>query len=54
MKMRVTGRHISAYPFIRLWLWTLAGLIFLMFLVGGATRLTDSGLSITEWQHLLG
>jgi cytochrome c oxidase assembly protein subunit 15 len=54
MKMRLTGRYRSAYPFIRWWLWTLAGLVFLMVLVGGATRLTDSGLSITEWQPVLG
>ena len=25
-----------------------------MVIVGGATRLTDSGLSITEWKPLLG
>jgi cytochrome c oxidase assembly protein subunit 15 len=29
-------------------------MIFCMVIVGGATRLTDSGLSITEWQPLLG
>jgi cytochrome c oxidase assembly protein subunit 15 len=39
---------------VRIWLWTVAVLIFLMVIVGGATRLTDSGLSITEWQPLLG
>lgn len=32
----------------------MAGLIALMVTVGGATRLTDSGLSITEWALLLG
>ncbi len=36
------------------WLYALAVLIFAMVLVGGATRLTDSGLSITEWKPLLG
>lgn len=36
------------------WLWTIAALIFAMIVVGGATRLTDSGLSITEWQPILG
>jgi cytochrome c oxidase assembly protein subunit 15 len=39
---------------LQIWLFTVAGLIFAMVLVGGATRLTDSGLSITEWQPLLG
>jgi heme a synthase len=32
----------------------MAALVFCMVIVGGATRLTDSGLSITEWQPLLG
>lgn len=36
------------------WLFVIAGLVFLMILVGGATRLTDSGLSITEWKPILG
>ncbi|MHB2166051.1 COX15/CtaA family protein [Alsobacter sp. R-9] len=39
---------------VRAWLWTLAGLVFLMVVVGGATRLTGSGLSITEWRPLTG
>ena len=34
---------------VRGWLWAVAGCIFLMVVVGGATRLTQSGLSITEW-----
>lgn len=41
-------------PAIRVWLWTVAALIFLMVLVGGATRLTESGLSITEWKPIAG
>jgi cytochrome c oxidase assembly protein subunit 15 len=39
---------------VRIWLWAVAVLVFLMIVVGGATRLTDSGLSITEWQPILG
>lgn len=39
---------------IRAWLIFMAFLVFCMVIVGGATRLTDSGLSITEWQPLLG
>ena len=39
---------------IRKWLFILFGLVFLMILVGGATRLTDSGLSITEWRPVTG
>ena len=39
---------------IRIWLMVLFALVFLMILVGGATRLTDSGLSITEWRPFTG
>jgi heme a synthase len=39
---------------IRFWLIAIAGLIFLMVLVGGATRLTESGLSITQWKPVTG
>jgi heme a synthase len=39
---------------IRLWLYAVAALVFAMVLVGGATRLTESGLSITEWQPVMG
>jgi cytochrome c oxidase assembly protein subunit 15 len=39
---------------LRIWLGSIAFLIVAMILVGGATRLTDSGLSITEWQPILG
>jgi cytochrome c oxidase assembly protein subunit 15 len=39
---------------LRLWLGVVALLIVAMILVGGATRLTDSGLSITEWQPIVG
>ena len=38
----------------RLWLKTLFFLIVLIILVGGLTRLTDSGLSITEWKPITG
>ncbi len=47
-------RQRSARPLIRAWLWFAAFLVLAMVIVGGATRLTDSGLSITEWQPLLG
>ncbi|MDP9424234.1 MAG: COX15/CtaA family protein [Pseudomonadota bacterium] len=36
------------------WLLFVAGLVFLMVVVGGITRLTESGLSITEWQPIRG
>tara|TARA_R110002074_G_scaffold105459_3_gene227795 strand:- start:14169 stop:15317 length:1149 start_codon:yes stop_codon:yes gene_type:complete len=39
---------------IRVWLMILFALVFVMIAVGGATRLTDSGLSITEWRPFTG
>ncbi|WP_373635457.1 heme A synthase [Yoonia sp. SS1-5] len=39
---------------IRLWLMVLFALVVLMIAVGGLTRLTDSGLSITEWKPVTG
>ena len=42
-------RHI-----VRFWLYGVAALIALMVIVGGITRLTDSGLSIVEWRPVTG
>lgn len=39
---------------VQIWLLAVAFLVFCMIVVGGATRLTDSGLSITEWKPILG
>ena len=50
----LSPRQAEALPYVRIWLFAVAFLIFCMVIVGGATRLTDSGLSITEWQPLLG
>jgi heme a synthase len=36
------------------WLYTVAFLVFIMVVVGGITRLTESGLSITEWKPVTG
>ena len=36
------------------WLMCVAGLVFAMVVVGGITRLTESGLSITEWKPITG
>src|SRR6202043_1646942 len=52
---------MTAVPFneaharaIRLRLYAVAALVLAMVLVGGATRLTESGLSITEWRPVMG
>ncbi len=39
---------------IRVWLMILFALVFVMILVGGLTRLSDAGLSITEWAPVTG
>jgi cytochrome c oxidase assembly protein subunit 15 len=54
-----TGGGIDARPkgaraAIRLWMVALFLLVVLMIMVGGLTRLTDSGLSITEWNLVTG
>jgi|KBSSwiStaDraftv2_1062776.scaffolds.fasta_scaffold03086_10 cytochrome c oxidase assembly protein subunit 15 len=48
------GLAAPATTAVRAWLFAVAALIFLMVSLGGATRLTGSGLSITEWQPIMG
>lgn len=43
-----------AARWIRRWLILIALMVYAMILIGGATRLTDSGLSITEWDPISG
>jgi cytochrome c oxidase assembly protein subunit 15 len=45
------ARHRRA---VRAWLWLVALLVFAMVVLGGATRLTQSGLSIVEWKPVTG
>ncbi|MEJ8560643.1 COX15/CtaA family protein [Yoonia sp. GPGPB17] len=44
----------GARGLIRGWLMALFALVVVMIVVGGLTRLTDSGLSITEWKPVTG
>ena len=39
---------------IQLWLISIFLLVIIIIIVGGLTRLTDSGLSITEWELFKG
>lgn len=41
-------------PAVGAWLLVIVALVAIMVLIGGATRLTDSGLSITEWDFIKG
>jgi len=40
--------------YLRIWFWSGAGLVFLILIIGGITRLTGSGLSMTEWKPIMG
>ncbi|MCB6178612.1 COX15/CtaA family protein [Rhodobacter sp. Har01] len=50
----IDSRPKGARGAIRRWLMVLFVLVAAMILVGGLTRLTDSGLSITEWKPVTG
>ncbi len=52
--MRQSVKSSSAANWIRLWLIIMGLMVYAMILIGGATRLTDSGLSITEWDPISG
>jgi cytochrome c oxidase assembly protein subunit 15 len=39
-------------PAVGAWLLVISGMVAAMILLGGATRLTDSGLSITQWDFM--
>lgn len=39
---------------VRIWLYALASFVLLIVVVGGITRLTESGLSITSWKPISG
>lgn len=48
------ARTEAARRQIAIWLFGVSALVFLMVVVGGLTRLTESGLSITEWKPVVG
>ena len=50
--MYIENNQIKKY--ISFWLILMFWIISIMIVVGGLTRLTDSGLSITEWQLFSG
>jgi heme a synthase len=39
---------------LEIWFWSGAVLVFLILVIGGITRLTQSGLSIVDWQPIMG
>lgn len=50
----IDSRRRGARGAIRVWLMVIFALVAAMIIVGGLTRLTDSGLSITEWRPVTG
>jgi cytochrome c oxidase assembly protein subunit 15 len=50
--MQPAARHSDRA--IAIWLLCCCAMIFAMVVIGGVTRLTESGLSITEWQPVTG
>ncbi len=52
--MQLSVQHPEGVRWIRIWLLVLGLMVYAMILIGGATRLTDSGLSITEWDPIKG
>ncbi len=50
----IDAGHRGARGAIRLWLIVMFVLVVAMIALGGATRLTGSGLSITEWKPVTG
>ncbi len=47
-------RQLANRALLRGWLYVVLVMLIALVLVGGATRLTDSGLSITEWKPIHG
>ena len=52
--MQFTEIKQNYYRSVMLWLILLTIMVFLIIIIGGLTRLTDSGLSMVDWQPLLG
>ena len=48
------SRPAAASRGVAAWLFVCCALVFAMVVVGGVTRLTHSGLSIVEWQPIVG
>ncbi|WP_345890838.1 COX15/CtaA family protein [Devosia oryzisoli] len=50
-RVRIAGDRLRP---VRIWLYAMASFVLLMVVVGGITRLTESGLSITSWKPISG
>ena len=50
MNNKITSHNI----FLGLWLLILTLMVYALILIGGLTRLTESGLSMVDWRPLIG
>ena len=53
-QMSLSVNKPNARGWVRSWLLVIGLMVYAIILIGGATRLTDSGLSITEWDPIKG
>lgn len=52
--MQITEVNLIYHKQVMLWLVSLTIMVFLIIIIGGLTRLTDSGLSMVDWRPVLG
>ena len=52
--MQFTDINLNFHKSIMVWLISLSLMVFFIIIIGGLTRLTDSGLSMVDWQPILG
>ena len=53
MNVKILNKSNKFY-YINIWICCVISSLILLILIGGITRLTDSGLSITEWKPISG
>lgn len=51
---RLTAKQLNNRRLVRIWLYSILVVLIAIVMVGGATRMTGSGLSITEWKPIHG
>ncbi|CAJ0648175.1 13872_t:CDS:2 [Entrophospora sp. SA101] len=54
IQRELKGSQVTTKPIVGYWLLGTAGLVFGIVVLGGLTRLTESGLSIVEWKPITG
>ncbi|PWN07984.1 COX15/CtaA family protein [Rhodohalobacter mucosus] len=52
--MEVQTKNSADRKSIQAWYWSGATLVFIILIIGGITRLTGSGLSMTDWEPIMG